>query len=577
MGFQKTKRVRKHAVMIRYKSGEFGVRITTQSKTDESRIRGLIGKKRDPKGRFWTCPLNVESVEKIRNWGWDLHPPLITYLQKNRESLNNLSQSTLVIPGLGMELFNFQKCGVEFIESKYGRVIIADEMGLGKTAQALAWCQLHPHKRPVIIVVPASLKLNWEREAHMWMDRPDVEILSGRKPKVITGNPDIVIVNYDILTNDKEKYEKETKDKETGEVFIEIKEREVPYTGWVDFLRDILPKVIIGDEIHYIKNNKAQRTKAFKKLVKGVRHLLFLSGTPIVNRPIEFYNTIQMINPTMFPNWRHYVNRYCDAHHNGFGIDTSGASNTEELHDTMVRTIMIRRLKSEVMKDLPPKLFSFIPMELTNRGEYQEAERNFIQFITERKGAAAAERASNAEAIAQIETLKQLAVQGKMDGVLEWIRDVLESGEKLIVFAIHKFVIDRLMEEFKSVAVKVDGSVTGKNRQLAVDKFQNETQTQLFIGQIEAAGVGITLTAAHLLAFIEYPWTPGALSQASDRPHRIGQDKPVNIYYLLAEDTIEEKIAKLLDDKKKVMDAVLDGKAPERESLLMELIKNYDE
>ena len=162
-----------------------------------------------------------------------------------------------------------------------------------------------------------------------------------------------------------------------------------------------------------------------------------------------------------------------------------------------------------------------------------------------------------------------------MDRAMEWIRDVLDSGEKLIVMAVHKFVIDLLMEEFAGRAVKVDGSVSGGKRQLAVDKFQNEPETRLFVGNIKAAGVGITLTASSRLAFLEFPWTPGELSQASDRPHRIGQKDTVNIYYLLAEKTIEEDIARMLDEKKTVMDAVLDGKAPEKGSLLMDLINNY--
>jgi SWI/SNF-related matrix-associated actin-dependent regulator 1 of chromatin subfamily A len=573
---QKMKRaVKKHAVMIRYKSGEFGIKVTTQSTTDTSRVRRLPGRKRDPKGRFWTLPLDPQTVDKLRRWGWDLHPALIAYLQKNRESVNDLSRSSLVIPGLGMELFNFQKKGVEFVETKNGNALIADEMGLGKTAQSLAWCQLHPRKRPVVIVCPACVKLNWGREADMWMKHPRVIILSGRTGEEIPGEPDLVIVNYDILANETEEYEKITKGRNGEPDLVEIKTRELPYTGWIDFIRDLIPKVVIGDEIHFVKNSKAKRTKAFRKLVKPVRHKIFLSGTPITNRPVEFYNGIQMLAPQLFSNWWYYVHRYCDAKHSGFGLDTSGASNEEELHEKLINSIMIRRLKAEVMKDLPPKLYSFLPMELTNRGEYREAEKNFIEFIQRQKGAEAAERASNAQTVAQIETLKQLAVEGKMEAMLEWIQDVLENGEKLIVFAVHRFVIDRLMKEFGNCAVKVDGSVTGGKRQLAVDKFQNEPEKQLFVGQIEAAGVGITLTAAHHLAFIEYPWTPGVMSQATDRPHRIGQDKPVNIYYLLAEGTIEEEIAKMLDEKKTVLDAVLDGKAPEKGSLLMELIKNY--
>ena len=527
--------------MIRYKNGEYGIKIITATKGDMVQIRKLPERKRDSQQRFWTCPLSVASVEKLRRWGWTLHPTLIAYLQKRRESVNDLSESSLEIPGLRMDLFNYQKKGVEFIESHNGRALIGDEMGTGKTAQALAWLQLHPEKRRVVIVVPASLKLNWAKEIKMWMSDGKVEILSGGKPYPMTGN--ILIINYDILTH------------------------------WVSRLIQWKPDVIISDEIHYVKSNKAKCTKAIKKLAKHADHFIGLSGTPIVNRPIEFYNAIQMIDPTMFPNWLHFTNRYCDPKHNGFGWDRNGASNTEELHDKLVNSIMIRRKKSEVLKDLPPKIYSFVPMELTNRDEYRKAEKDFIQRTRIEKGLSAATKASNAETLVKIEGLKQLAIRGKMDGAVEWIRNVLESGEKLIVFAVHKFVITQLMEEFGKIAVKVDGSVTGPNRQLAVDKFQNEPETQLFVGNIKAAGVGITLTAAHLVAFLEYPWTPGELSQASDRPHRIGQDKTVNIYYLLAEGTIEEEIAQLLDRKKTVLDAVLDGKAPEHSSLLMELIK----
>jgi len=152
--------MKKQAKMIRYTSGEFGIKIITLSRTDEIKVRTLEGRKRSSQGQYWTCPLSVVSVELLRGWGWDLHPALVAYLQKNRESVNDLSESSLEILGLGMALFHYQKKGVEFIDSKNGRALIADEMGLGKTAQALAWLQLHPEKHPVIIVVPASLKLN---------------------------------------------------------------------------------------------------------------------------------------------------------------------------------------------------------------------------------------------------------------------------------------------------------------------------------------------------------------------------------------------------------------------------------
>jgi SWI/SNF-related matrix-associated actin-dependent regulator 1 of chromatin subfamily A len=277
----------------------------------------------------------------------------------------------------------------------------------------------------------------------------------------------------------------------------------------------------------------------------------------------------------LFPNEWVYYQRYCKAHHNGYGWDFSGADHTEELHKLLVDSIMLRRLKKDVLKDLPDKVRSFIPIELTNTKEYFEAESNFVAYIRRIKGREAAIKASAAEALASIEGLKQLAVTGKLNGVINWIKNFLEVDGKLVVFATHKFVIDKLMEEFKDIAVKVDGSVTGSERQSAVDQFQTQEHIRLFVGNIKAAGVGLTLTAASNVAFIELPWTPGDLVQAEDRCHRIGQKYSVNIHYLLALRTIEERIVKILDSKRKVLDAVLDGIKTDDESLLTALINEY--
>ena len=213
---------------------------------------------------------------------------------------------------------------------------------------------------------------------------------------------------------------------------------------------------------------------------------------------------------------------------------------------------------------------------MDNEKEYQSAERDFISFVQRTKGTDAAERASNAATLAEIEGLKQLAVQGKMKQAIDWIQNFLDSDGKLVVFAVHKFVIDALMTHFGTqLAVKIDGSTPMADRQRAVDVFQHNPECRLFIGNIQAAGIGITLTTASNVVFLELPWQPGALVQAEDRCHRIGQKDSVNIYYLLATDTIEEKIAQLLDRKRKILDAVLDGKETDQESLLSELMNEY--
>ena len=508
---------------------------------DVDRVKSLPGRKFNGDKKFWSCPINIEAIEKLMSWHFHLDQDLIDILESTKLNVKDVEE--IDIPGLKRTLYPFQKKGVAFIEAKQGRALIADEMGLGKTIQALAWLQLHPEIRPVLIVVPASLKLNWKKETEQWIQNPDVQILSGKSPYPVTGKT--VIINYDILAE------------------------------WVDALTEIDFKTLILDEIHHIKNNKAKRTKAAIHIGKQIPSIIGLTGTPIVNRPIEAFNSIKLINSTIVSNRMDYAYKFCGAHHNGFGWDFNGATNTNELHELLVNTIMLRRLKKDVLTDLPDKVYSYIPMELDNEEEYRRAEFNFIEFVKKQKGVEAARRASNAEAFAEIEGLKQLSIKGKIKSAINWIHDALDSNGKLVVFCTHKFVINRLMEEFKSIAVKIDGSVTGEQRQVAINKFQTDSSVQLFVGNIKAAGVGITLTASSNVVFLELPWTPGDLTQAEDRCHRIGQKDSVNIYYLLASGTIEEKIAKLIDRKRKVLDAVLDGKDTEQESLLSELINEY--
>ena len=225
-----------------------------------------------------------------------------------------------------------------------------------------------------------------------------------------------------------------------------------------------------------------------------------------------------------------------------------------------------------------PKIPSFVSIELSNEEEYKAAETNFVQYIKDRKGADAARRVSTAESLVKIEGLKQLAVKGKLPYVIHWIEDFLEvTDQKLVVFVIHHFVSDELMKAFKNKAVKYDGTLSVKEKEEVKDEFINNPKIRLFIGGIHSAGEGITLTVASNVAFIELPWSPKAIDQASDRCHRIGQKDSVTIHYLLATDTIEEKIACVLDEKRKVIDSTIDGKETETDSLLFELMKTYED
>jgi SWI/SNF-related matrix-associated actin-dependent regulator 1 of chromatin subfamily A len=532
----------KKATLVQRANGERMIKISFPFSHDTLyKVRSLAGRVYVPDKQVWLAPVYPRSIRLLKEWGFVMDDRIDIQVKQEQTQLSKLAQTG--IPGFKIIPFPYQYDGVSFIEKNNGRALIADEMGLGKTIEALAWIQLHRNRKPVIILVPASLKLNWLAEIEKCLPDPNVEILYGKKPWIPTG--DIIIINYDILYK------------------------------WVDVLRELNPQILIADECHYFKNNGTKRTKAVKRLVKNIPYRIPLSGTPIENRPVEGFNAFNMVNPGLFPNFMDFTRTYCVAKYNGYGWDFSGATNIKELHSILVDTIMIRRLKKDVLKDLPDKMYSFVPLELDNEIEYEYARDYFLEFIEEKKGIQAAISASNAEVLVQIETLKQLAVKGALKNSIDWIRNFLEVDGKLVVFAVHKFVINALMEEFGSIAVKIDGSCTNIQKENAKKEFQENPKIRLFVGNIKAGGVGITLTAASNVAFLELPWTPGALKQAIDRLHRFGQKFCVNVHYLFAVNTIMEKFAKLIDTKQKTIEAVMDGTEPETDTLLYELMKEF--
>lgn len=533
----------KHASLAVNAKGDKVIKITFPYDMDLLfKVRNIPGREYHPQDKCWSAPLHKENLRQLQEIGFTLDQKLLDLLH-----ISEVKQAQLIVEGItGFKgnLYPFQSVGVSFIEQRKGRVLIADDMGLGKTIQAIAWLQMHPELRPAVIVCPAFLKLNWQNECHKFLSDPETVILSGTTSKHIKGK--IIIINYDILKD------------------------------WTEEILKCNPKVIITDECQYYKSNKAVRTKAVKHIAKYIPNFIALSGTPVENRPAEIYNAVDIIDHTLFPKRWLFLQRYCNPRYNGFGWDFSGYSNIPELHRILTSTIMIRRKKQDVLKDLPPKVWSYIPMELSNEREYQLAENDFIHWVKINKGLAAAERAANTVALSSIEALKQLAVKGKLTQAGDWIEAFLESGRKLVVFSGHHFTIDELKKRFAGVSVVVDGRVSLTDRQKAVDQFQSNPTVKLFIGNIDAAGVGLTLTAASDVAFIELPWTPGKLVQAEDRVHRIGQANSVTVYFLLANNTIEQEIAKLLDHKRKVVDAILDGRDTESKSLLSELMKSYE-
>lgn len=506
-------------------------------------IKAIPGAKYDREKKIWKVPLNKFSIVRVQELGFDLTGRLLGWLHSNE---NKIAEG-LDLSGLKKKLFPFQEKGVQFLQEQDGRALLADEQGLGKTITSLSYLHLHPELRPAVIISPASLKLNWKEEAEKLLSDVTVEVLSGQRPYATSG--DILIINYDILID------------------------------WASYLSPIGAKILIVDEAHFCKSHTAQRTRGLLKLARAIekRKIIALTGTPVISRPIEFFTILNLIAPETFPSRWEFAKRYCGLKHTSFGWDFNGSSNSKELHQLLtLNGIMLRRVKKDVLPELPNKLRSYIPIELAKKDlqNYVKARDDFKNWLKEKGGPQKVVSASGAMALVKIEYLKQLAARAKLKQAIAWIKNQIEDGGKLIVFAVHHEIMDELEKELKQVCVRVDGKTSQEKRHLYVHQFQNDKNKKVFLGNIKAAGVGLTLTAASRVAFLELPWTPAELMQAEDRAHRIGQKDSVNIYYLLAEKTIDRSIAQLLDQKRQIVDLVTEGKKTENSALLLSILKN---
>ena len=436
----------------------------------------------------------------------------------------------------------FQWEGISFIEYMNGRALVADDMGLGKTIQVLAWLLYRIEDvKKIVIVVPATLKYNWLEEIEKFTDFKNVQILSGRMAQ----DPivkDIIIINYDIMSD------------------------------WVSKLIKFKPDCIIMDECQRIINQKSARTKACLKLGRKCKHVIGLSGTPISNRSIEFYNIIKLIDKTLFPSKKEYKDRYCDPTFDGYSWNYNGSSNNKELHNILINSIMIRRLKREVLKELPEKVRIVIPIELKNRKLYDDTEKEFDEWLAE----GIAEDLPEVTVLSKISALRKAVITCKLDQCIEWIEDYLESGNKLVVFTKHTEPLLKLQKHFGKKAIMINGSVAVNKRHTLVKQFQEDSDIRLFLGNLDACAEGITLTAASATLSIELGWSAAKHDQGDDRIDRIGQiAKEIFAYYIIARNTIEEDIALLLDKKRKLLGEILDGKEVKQNKMLVELMRNY--
>jgi len=346
-------------------------------------------------------------------------------------------------------------------------------------------------------------------------------------------------------------------------------------------------KILVLDEVHYIKNYKAKRTQAVQQ-VKSEK-IIALSGTPLLNRPIELWTTLHLVAPKIFKDFWYFAKRYCNAHQTRYGWDMNGASNLEELAMKLRTTIMLRREKKDVLMELPDKIRTVIPLklqlsveiikieneiknilkqleEMTARinelkqkikaGEVEEKElKDEIEKIRLRR------MESQKVAFERIEKYRQEIAKAKLPFIVEFIRDIItQNGDSLVVFCHHQEIYDALLKEFGDIAVGIVGGMDARERQEAVEKFQNDKNIKIFVGSIHAAGEGITLTRASKVVFAEYDWTPAKMIQAEDRVHRIGQKEIVNSYWFSVINSIDEMFIGKLIQKMNIINTTLETK-----------------
>jgi len=465
--------------------------------------------------------------------------------------------SDLAVPcPSGRQYLPYQRAGVSYALGR-SDTLIGDEMGLGKTIQAIGVINVTQPGR-VLIVCPASLKLNWARELGAWLTIPRTVGITDGKNWVDT---QIVIINYDILNK------------------------------YSDLIKNVNWDLLIVDECHYLKNPKTARTKQVlgAKTAKGsvsveavkATRRLFLTGTPICNRPVELWPLVHAIDPQdMGRNWRGYVQRYCNGHQTRFGWDVSGASNLVELQTRLRSKFMVRRLKSEVLTELPPKRRQVIELLCNGARPYVEAElaawetrEKLIKDLEQQVEKTQTGETAYSEAVEKLRSARQIAFAemakarhdtavAKTPSLIVYLHDLLDEDPdaKIVFFAHHHDVLTPVFESFADKAVLFTGETKMSDRQAHVDRFQSDPKCQLFVASITAAGVGITLTASSHVVFGELDWTPGNVSQAEDRTHRIGQKDNVLVQHVVLNGSLDAKMARTLIDKQEVIDQALNNK-----------------
>lgn len=519
-----------------------------------TRVKELPGKRFDPVNKIWLVPTKHEK--EVQDFATRFHFQFSGDVEQEQDfAVGEMPELETEIP-LKMNLFPFQRTGVAYsIANK--RVIIGDQMGLGKTVQAIATIT-GVKQFPCLVICPSSLKINWKREWEMWTNYKAM-ILSDTTKRNFnlyyqSGLAHVFIVNYESL----KKYFVESINTPKGAKL------RLDHIHFKKQFTDMFKSVII-DESHRTKSSATQQSKFAKGICSGKEYILALTGTPVINKPKDLISQLSIIDQLkQFGGYQRFTQRYCSG--------ANEASNLRELNYYLNRYCFYRRDKQDVLKDLPAKMRQVAMCDISTRKEYQDAERDLIDYLRRYKEADDEKiaRSMRGEIMVRIGILKNISARGKLNNVFEFVDDLLESGEKLVLFAHLHEVIHAIKAKYPD-AVTITGEDDSNARQHAVDKFQKDPKQQLIICSIKAAGVGLTLTASSSVAFVEIPWTAADCDQAEDRCHRIGQVDSVTCTYFLGQDTIDEYIYKIIQGKREIA-ATVTGATEQVEENVLNLV-----
>ena len=494
--------------------------------------------------KMWIEKLLCERDKAYHIWGkffesdnfQDYWIPKAAIIKNNKVKVEEIDYS----PYSHRPPLDHQKIAIrKLLENK--KFILADDMGLGKTTSTII-ASLETKAKKILIICPASLKINWQREYQLYSDKTSY-VCEGKN---YSEDAEIVIMNYDIIKN-----------------FHDSKNKKNSLIVKSNF------DLVIIDEAHYIQNVQAQRTKLINDIVRNIDRLWLLTGTPMTSRPINYYNLLSLVDSPVAQNWMAYVVRYCEGYQFKVGPrkvwNVMGASNLEELRDRTGTTVL-RRLKEDVL-DLPDKIITPVYLRLKSK-LYEEVMGDYYNWYEKNP-----EESKNLSLqFTKLTQVRQVIADEKVNHTIELAENIIEQGKKVIIFCNFTNSLEKIFEHFGKSAVRLDGSMSKTQRQDAVDRFQEDDKVKVFVGNIKAAGVGITLTAAEAVIMNDLSFLPSDHSQSEDRAYRYGQKNNVLVYYPIFENTIEGIIYDILNNKKKIIGTVM-GDTQDETNIVEEILK----